>query len=225
MEEVIRIISQLFSATSEWFSVNYGWTISLLIQAFIAYHVFFLSKRLSHRAKLEHKETIKRNADEIKLGREIYLVNVKRYFKDYPSNTEGLISGYSHIKAEMKTTRFDGVEFFCGIKELYRKTDGRLSLNKKHEQSAVEKIKVFEVGIIPYEWIDYIDPRGDEHGYKPLFFCYYKGRRYWKNDFKKFLPFGYPYKEIVYYRDSDVFRQGDPPDWKFTFINEEVLND
>ncbi|PIR84140.1 hypothetical protein COU18_00050 [Candidatus Kaiserbacteria bacterium CG10_big_fil_rev_8_21_14_0_10_51_14] len=225
MADIITLISQLLSDTSKWFPVNYGWAISLLIQSFIAYHVFFLSKRLSYRAKLEHSERIKRNVDEIKLGREIYLVNVKRRFKDYPSNKERLISGYSHIKAEMKVARFDGIEFFCGIKEIYRKPDGKLSLNKKHEQSATEKIKVFEVGVIPYEWIDYIDPRGDEHGYKPLFFCYYRGRRYWKNSLKKYLPFGYPYKEIIYYRESNVYRQYDPPDWKFTFVNEEVRND
>jgi len=206
-----------------WLSENYVWTISLFIQGFIAYHVFFLSKRLSDKAKLEHKERIKQKAEELKFGREVYLVNVKRYFKDYPSNKERVFSGYSHIKAEMKTTRFDGIEFFCGIKKIYRKPDGGLTLNSKSEKTAKEKIKVFEVGVVPYEWIEYVDLRGDEHGFVPLFFCYFKGKRYWKISFKRHLPFGYPYKEIIYYRESDVYHEGsDPVDMKFRFIDEPI---
>lgn len=184
---------------------------------------FFLSKRLSEKAKLEHKEGIKKKTEELKLGKEVYLVNVKRYFKDYPSNKEKMFSGHSHIKAEMKTTRFDGIEFFCGIKEIYRKPDGCLTLNNKSEKTAQEKIKVFEVGVIPYEWIEYVDLRGDEHGFVPLFFCYFKGKIYWKNSWRRFLSFRYPYKEIIYYKESEVYHEGsDPVDMKFRFIDEPI---
>jgi len=208
---------------TNWFSDNYDWIISTLIQITIALLIFFLSKQLSKKAKLEHKERIKQKAEELKLGREVYLVNVKRFFKDYPSNKERMFSGYSHIKAEMKTTRFDGIEFFCGIKEIYRKPDGGLTLNNKSEKTAHEKIKVFEVGVIPYEWIEYVDLRGDEHGFVPLFFCYFKGRRYWKNSLKCLLPFGYPYKEIIYYQESEVYHEGsDPADMKYRFIDEPI---
>ena len=207
----------------DWLSENSIGVLQIIIGGFIAYHVFFLSKQLSNKAKLEHKERIKKKAEELKSGKEVYLVNVKRYFKDYPSNKERMFSGYSHIKAEMKTTRFDGIEFFCGIKEIYRKPDGGLTLNSKSEKTAQEKIKVFEVGVIPYEWIEYVDLRGDEHGFVPLFFCYFKGKRYWKISLKRHLPFGYPYKEIIYYRESEVYHEGsDPIDMKFRFIDEPV---
>lgn len=206
-----------------WFLKNYDWVISLVVDVFIAVLLFVLSKRLSKKAKLEHKERIKQKADEIKLGRKIYLVNVRRYFKDYPSNKERIFSGYSHIKAEMKTTRFDGIEFFCGIKEIYRKTDGRLAFSDGKDNSAPEKLKVFEVGVVPYEWIDYLDLRGDEHGFIPLVFCRFKGKRYWKKSLKQFLPFGYPYKEIIYYKESNVYHEGsDPVDMKFQFVDEPI---
>ncbi|KKT75134.1 MAG: hypothetical protein UW71_C0007G0006 [Parcubacteria group bacterium GW2011_GWB1_44_7] len=207
----------------DWLSENSIGVLQIIIGGFIAYHVFFLSKQLSNKAKLEHKERIKKKAEELKSGKEVYLVNVKRYFKDYPSNKERMFSGYSHIKAEMKTTRFDGIEFFCGIKEIYRKPDGGLTLNGESEKTAQEKIKVFEIGVVPYEWIEYIDLRGDEHGFIPLFFCYFKGKRYWKISLKRHLPFGYPYKEIIYYRESEVYHEGsDPIDMKFRFIDEPV---
>ncbi len=207
----------------DWLSENSIGALQIIIGGFIAYHVFFLSKQLSNKAKLEHKERIKKKAEELKSGKEVYLVNTKRYFKDYPSNKERMFSGYSHIKAEMKTTRFDGVEFFCGIKEIYRKPDGGLTLNGESEKTAQEKIKVFEVGVVPYEWIEYIDLRGDEHGFIPLFFCYFKGKRYWKISLKRHLPFGYPYKEIIYYRESEVYHEGsDPVDMKFRFVDEPI---
>lgn len=207
-----------------WLSENSIGILQIIIGGFIAYHVFFLSKRLTHKTKLEHKERIKKKAEELKLGKKVYLINVKRYFRDYPSNKEEMFGGYSHIKAEIKIARFDGIEFFCGIKEIYRKPDGNLTLNSASAKTAQEKIKVFEVGVIPYEWIEYVDLRGDEHGFIPLFFCYFKGRRYWKNSLKRFLPFGYPYKEIIYYRESEVYHEGsDPVDMKYRLILEPIL--
>lgn len=213
-----------------WLSENYGWVISLFIQSFIAYHVFFLSKKLSNRAKLEHKEKIKLKSEDLlseihrrKLNSEVYLVNINRYFKDYPSNKEKIFEGYSHIRAEIKSTRFDEVQFFCGIKEVYRKNDGTLTFNHDAEASAQEKFKVFEIGVVPYEWIEYVDSRGDEYAYVPLFYCHYKGKVYWKKSWRRFLPFGYPYKEVIYYRESRVYHEGsDPVDMKYSFIDEPI---
>lgn len=214
---------EILSTITDWLLKNYDWVISAILQGVIALLIFVLSKRLSNKAKLEHKEKVKQKAEELKLGREVYLVNVKRYFKDYPSNKERIFSGYSHIKAEMKTTRFDGIEFFCGIKEIYRKLDGGLTLNSENEKTAQEKIKVFEVGVVPYEWIEYVDLRGDEYGFVPLFFCYFKEKRYWKKSLKRLLPLGYPYKEIIYYRESGVYHEGsDPVDMKYRFIDEPI---
>ncbi len=219
---------EFFNAITSWLSENYGWTISLLIQGFIAYHVFFLSKKLSSRARLEHKEKIKQKAEELlseihrkKLNSEVYLVNINRYFKDYPSNKEKIFEGYSHIKAEIKSTRFDGVQFFCSMPvEVYQKSDGKLSFKGE----AKEKVfNAFPVGVVPYEWIEYVDLRGDEYGYVPLFYCHFKGKIYWKRSWRRFLPFGYPYKELVYYRQSEVYHKGsDPIDMKYHFIDEPI---
>lgn len=219
---------EIINEIKNWLFINYGWVISLFIQGFIAYHVFFLSKKLSSRARLEHKENIKQKAEELlseihrkKLNSEVYLVNINRYFKDYPSNKEKVFEGYSHIKAEIKSTRFDGVQFFCSMpEEVYRKQDGKLSF--KGEQK--EKVfNVFPVGVVPYEWIEYVDLRGDEYGYVPLFYCHFKGKIYWKRSWRRFLPFGYPYKELVYYRKSEVYHEGnDPADMKYRFVDEPI---
>lgn len=218
---------EIINEIKNWLFANYGWVISLFIQGFIAYHVFFLSKKLSSRARLEHKENIKQKAEKLlseihskKLNSEVYLVNINRYFKDYPSNKEKIFEGYSHIKAEIKSTRFDGVQFFCSMPvEVYQKADGKLSFKGE----AKEKIfNAFPVGVVPYEWIEHVDLRGDEYGYVPLFYCHFKGKTNW-NFWKRLKFFGYPYKNLVYYRESEVYHEGnDPADMKYRFIDEPI---
>jgi len=156
----------MFYKTLNWLTDNYVWILSLAAQVFIAYHVFFLSKRLTNKARLKHKENIKNKADKIlyrihskKLRSKVYLVNINRYFKDYPSNEEKNFSGCSHIAAEIKSTRFDGVEFFAEMpRKVYRRPDGKLSFKKKDYK---DEGNAYPVGLVPYEWIDHIDKDGD----------------------------------------------------------------
>ncbi len=203
---------------------NVASILGVLVSGFTAYHVYFLSKKISNRAKLEHKEKVKQQVEN-HIGRihreglnsEVYLVNINRYFKDYPSNKEKRFEGYSHLKAEIKATRFDGIEFFSTMPvQVYKKHDGKLSL--KGEES--DKFCVaFPVGVVPYEWIDYIDLEGDEYAYVPLFFCHYKARSNW-NFWKRLLFLKFPYKRILYYKENKNYTEGDGPiDWKYSKID------
>lgn len=210
-----------------WLIENIVGVLSIIIGAFIAYHVFFLSKRTSNKARLEHKEKIKEMADNLlaKIQREglrskVYLVNINRYFKDYPSNKEKILSGYSHIHGEIKATRFNGVEFFAEMPvHIFRKQNGKLSLKGTSQEKV---FTAFPVGLVPYEWIEYIDPDGDEYDYSPLVYCKFNSRIYWK-PWKRFLSLGYPYKKIYYYKESDVYHEGnDPVDMKYQLIDEPI---
>lgn len=202
--------------------------IGIIVGVFIAYHVFFLSKRTSNEARLEHKEKIKQAIDKLLskiqqegLRRKVYLVNINRYFKDYPSNKEKMFSGYSHIRADIKITRFSGIEFFTEMPvEVFRKKNGKLSL----KGSVNEKVfTAHPVGLVPYEWIEYIDIDGDEYEYFPLIYCKFKGRIYWK-PWKNFLSLGYPYKKISYYKERDGYGEKNASfDMKYELINETIL--
>jgi hypothetical protein len=210
-----------------WFWDNILGVVGILISSFIAYHIFSLSKRISNRERLEHKEQIKEKADGLiakiireKLRRKVYLVNINRYFKDYPSNEEKLLSGYSHIRAEIKATRFNGIEFFAGMPvQIYQKQNGRLSLKGYDE----EKVFIaFPVGLVPYEWIEYIDPDGDEYDYSPLVYCKFNSRIYWK-PWRRFLSLGYPHEKIYYYKKSNVYNEdNDPADMEYSLIDEPI---
>lgn len=176
-----------------WIFENYQWLVEVCVGAFVAYHLYFLSKRVTSRQKLEHKDKVKAKADElcIKIFKEnlrskVYLVNVNRYFTDYPSSSEK-IKGYAVIAGEIKTTRFDGVEFFCSLpKGVYRRPDGQLTFDSSDKNEKVQT--VFPVGIVPYDWIEFVDPEGDEFDYRPLFFTHFKGRVYWSDQLGVSLP-------------------------------------
>lgn len=219
-------MKDLVSTTMVWFSQNYGWFLSLLIQGFIAYHVYWLTQRLTSKAKLEHKEEIKKRAEELlskirnqRLNHKVYLVNIDRYFRDYPSNKEKRFEGYSHIAAEIKAVRFDGIEFFAEMPvEVYKTTKGTLTFKGKGKSV----FNAYPVGIVPYEWIDYVDLDGDEYDFVPLFYCRFKGMTSWRF-WRRFLFFGYPYRRMVYYKSrKNSGQSSDPPDMKYEYINQRI---
>ena len=197
--------------------------IGILIGTFIAYHIFFLAKRLYNQARLTHKDAVKENPYDLLakivrdgIRRKTYLVNINRYFKDYPSNQEKLGSGYSHIKGEIKTTRYDGIEFFCEMpRQAYITENGEVTLKETDREAFL----VYPVGLVPYEWIEYVDLEGDEYEGVPLFYCKFRGKIYWKSLCRRLIPFGYPYKYLTYYKKSDVYHEGsDPADMEWSYV-------
>jgi hypothetical protein len=201
---------------------NYSWILETLVQIFIAYHVVFLSKKLSNKGRLEHRENIKTKIETLvsKGNSEVYLVNINRYFKDYPSNTERYFQGYSHLRAELKQTSVDGIEVFSGSpREVYRNSKGKLSFKGKDKEKV---FTAFPVGLIPYDWIEYIDVRGDEFGYVPLIYCHYKGKTNWKF-WKKLRFYGFPYKKTIYYRKNEHYDdKTDPQNMRYTYVGENL---
>ena len=198
-----------------WLLNNLIGIIGIVIGSFIAYHVYFLSKKLGLKDKLTHKDDIRKRVEpiiaEIRKGKDsdTELVNVKKYFTNYPNTNQKNRHGYTYLKGELKALKFDGVELFCGVREVYRKKNGVLILKK--EYGAIREIfNILEAGIIPYEWIEYINQRGDEFGYRPQFFTKFNGKD--KS----------PYKYLIYYIESNIYREdSDPMDMKWKLVDIE----
>jgi hypothetical protein len=205
--------SYLYPSAGEWLLQNLIGILGIVVGGFIAYHVFFLSQRINLKDKLAHKDEVRKRVEpilnNISKGRnsDIELINVKKYLKHYPHNNELTKHGYTYIKGELKALCFNGVELFCGVRELYKKQNGNLTL-KNGDGTTKESYNVLEVGLIPYEWIEYVDHVGDEFSYRPQFFVRFKG-------LKK-----YPYKYLTYYIVNTTYRDGaDPWDMKWTRID------
>ncbi|CAO5682127.1 MAG: hypothetical protein HEEMFOPI_01598 [Holosporales bacterium] len=211
----------------DWLICNYQWMFGTLISIAIAYHVYHLSKRITNKDRVKHNSQVKEEADSILatimkdgLRRKVLLVNINRYFKDYPKNIER-IGGYTYISAEIKITRFDGIEFFSSLpREVFKRKDGKYTFNS--QKGDKQDFVVFPVGIVPYEWIDHINKDGDEFDGHPIFFTHFKGRVYW-SWWRRLIPFGYPYERFIYYRKASHYcKENDHPDMEFIEFRETI---
>ncbi len=155
-----------------------------VIQIVLTVVIFNLSKKISFKAKLDNRNQIKPKLDEIinniyvKKNRKhsVVLIDVDVYEKYYPSN-ENPFGRYSHFKAEIKNTRFDGVEFFWGSEKLYFDEDKETF--SKNGKSGLIEYEAFNVGIIPYDWIVDVDLQGDEYN-GTMIYCKFKNKSFWK---------------------------------------------
>jgi hypothetical protein len=187
-----------------WLSNNVVALISMLVSGFIAYHVYFLSRRLSLRDKLQHKSWIVALVEPLLAQmasgrrRKVELVNARIYPTHYLGENKKTRHGYPYLGAELKAPRFDGIEFFCEVVTLYATSNGELTLREISGATRLPN-NGMAVGVIPYDWIEFIDVHGDEFSYRPQFFTRFRGRK--KS----------PYKYIRYYRRSDTYHEGNDP--------------
>jgi hypothetical protein len=184
-----------------WITENIVGILGIIIGSFIAYHVFYLSQEKNLADKMKHKELINekiykllRDIRNRALNSKVEIINTKRYHSDYPHRNDRSRKGYTYLGAELKDIRYDGIEFFCSVTELYISKDNVFSLDRKPGYSKSE-FNVFVAGIIPYEWIEYIDTHGDEFSYRPQLFVNFKGKD------KE------PYKYYNYYIKSDDYQE------------------
>lgn len=164
--------------------------VGICLGTLVAYHIYNLSKQQSFRERFTRRETIQKQVEEllykIRNGNssKVELINVKKYDTHYPTNNKKDRHGYTYLGAELKGYHFAGVEFFCEIIEAYKTESNNFSKTNKCDQTSTN---ILMVGVIPYEWIESVDLRGDDTSYRPQFYTYFKGKQ------------KYPYKTFRYY--------------------------
>ncbi len=159
---------------------------SIIISTFIAYHIFFLSKRLSMRDKLAHQkiinEYISRLKSEIyskKRCSRVYLVDADVYEKYYPNN-DNKFGRYSHIRGEIKDAFFNGIEIITETINVVQDTEGKYIRCSNEKLTENNKMKAIKVGIIPYDWVIDINLKGDDTNGSALIYCYFRKKSNWK---------------------------------------------
>jgi hypothetical protein len=136
------------------------------------------------------------------------LVNVRRYEEDYLAPNEKNRHGYVELRAELKAVRFNGVEFFERMPQpAYYDESENLTLR----ETGTPAFNVYPVGLVPYTWIEFVDIRGDEFRYSPIFYVQFKGKS------------KYPYSHITYYKKHDRSDRQEPYDYQFERVEVEHL--
>lgn len=203
------------SDLSEWLINNIIDIAGILVGAFIGYHVYYLSKRVNLKDRLTHRDAIKNDVEPIlghirqgKKSMKVELINVRKYLTHYPHNNERNRHGYTYLGSELKDITYNGIEFFTELKGSYKTQDGRLTFNPRLGLPAGPNVLI--AGIVPYEWIEHVDERGDEFSYRSQFFVKFKG---------KDLD---PYKYYRYYIKRDTFDKSNEP-WGMQWRQVEIV--
>jgi hypothetical protein len=156
----------------EWFSFSVAW-LAVIVSGFIAYHIYFLQKRVSFRGDMEHRAEIQAKVETLLvdvmqgLSGRVELVNAKQY-RGSSFSSSG--DSYRDMSLEVKGYSQQGVEFFDKTQVAYYTEEGELTLERTDRKG---DFNIFSTGVIPYEWIKYADLRGDTTAYsRPQFFVY-----------------------------------------------------
>lgn len=155
--------------------------LSVLVSIFIAYHIYSLQKNLSVGQRLRRAKDIRQETTIIL--REIWgnkrsckatLINTRHYPDNYEvDNSLDHPDGPTLLGVELKSVGYRGVEFICGMaKQVYHRDDGSVTLKNTGEKA----FRVFEVGTVPYDWIEHMDPEGNEYRHAPAYFVNFKGK-------------------------------------------------
>jgi len=219
-------------------SENYDWIIGLLsiaVSVIIAYHIHNLSRKLSTKEKLTNIKIVKDQTKEIisevytTKGRrkKVIVINLNQ-IKKYPNGGSNAGS--------IKDATYSGVEVFLSVKrKIYITKHNKLTLESRNNKLYSE---VQVVGEIPYKWIEYIEPHGDEFNSCALrIFCRFKKyspyirlslhENYFKLKGLKYLVkinlFSFsPYSKLVYYTENPNYVEGNNYYWEqYHFYCEE----
>ena len=208
---------------------DYNWIFSLIVQIFIAYHILSLTVKSTKKSKLEHKNEIRNKINE--LIQEVYVKKCRNHgvmiidldnLKKYPNG--------GCIKAEVKATRYEGVEFFWGNSNIFTEGNGKLTLKAGKNKLIFE---AYEIGILPYEWIEDVQLNGDDFNSCAQIYCHFKKYKPYlkinsslfklKNIFKKrswkyFITiriFDYiPFNNIIYFKKNEKYQVGKSYYWE-----------
>ncbi len=211
----------------EEFFKNYNWIIGLVIQAFIGYHIFVLSKRTSKKTELSNTKFLKEEARNIiseaysseSNRKKVIIIDVQN-IKKYPDGAS--------IAGSIKGTIYEGVEVYIPVtKKVYKTKHNKLTLKPKGNEFYCE---VQLVGVIPYKWIEYIEPHGDEYNscagrifcgfksYQPYFSLKLHRHLFTKKGFKYILSMNLwyfsPFNEIIYYKENPKYNKATDYYWE-----------
>lgn len=201
------------ASSVEW--LNFSATcLAIFVGGFIAYHIYFLQRRLSFRAKMDRRAEVQRKIDlllsNIRSGgsSKVELLNVRRYPTDYPHDNSMTKRGYTYFAGELKGYGFEGVEIIHENRQGYQRKDGMLTFNKTKKPV---NHAILVSGVIPYEWIEYVDVNGDDTSGRPQLYTHFKG--------PKHEPF---YKEYFYVVNEDYDKTREPLAWLYKAVDVEA---
>lgn len=185
--------------------------IGVVISSIIAYHIYYLLKRMTFKDKWQHRKNIESKVRQLQSEiwyenrrNRVYLVDINTYGYYPGSSPNGRLS---HLVGGMKGCYLGGVII---------ERNQQILFNDENENIQ----KAVKFGIIPYDWIIDIDMDGDSANSSPLIYCYFKNNKGQKDEAIKYTPF----KSYEYYRLNEDYNNDENYPWEIFGIQIDVDN-
>jgi hypothetical protein len=153
--------------------------LSLVIGTTITIIVYQLGRKLDFRTRMhtwdELRDITRKIGAEMHdrdLNTEVLLLNADRYEREYDGGNRFTRHGHVQLREEYMEVHHNGISFLIRAIPSWTDADGNPVLHKT-EKSADN---VLEVGFVPFEYIEYIDPNRNEYKNSPLFYVHFRGR-------------------------------------------------
>ncbi|MBP6858779.1 MAG: hypothetical protein KBC33_03025 [Candidatus Pacebacteria bacterium] len=181
--------------------------LGIIIGVIVALYVHKLSQQQKFNERFTKRQSIQKQIDDLLYrisnggSSKVELINLAKYDTHYPKINNKTRHGYTYLGAELKDYYYSGVEFFCEIITAYELSENKYS--RKQLSKDQKEVNLYMTGIVPYEWVESIDMRGDDTTNRPQFYTHFNGKK--KS----------PYSSISYYRNA--------PESPVEFVEVELI--
>lgn len=152
--------------------------LALLVGTAVTFVVHGLSRRLDFRTRIQSREELASAARGFAaemhiegLNSEVLLLNADTYEKAYDGGNKFTRRGYLQLRAEFAEVQHDGLAFIGHVTHAWHDSDGHVTLTPTSQRAE----NVLVVGHIPFEWIEHINPHGNEFKNAPLVYSHFRG--------------------------------------------------
>lgn len=149
--------------------------LTLAVGTIVSIALYGLGRRLDFRSRMRRWDELRAAIDELTLGRDdlrdVILMNARRYEKDYNGGNDTNRYGSIMGKGELLGTRHNGAEVVCAVVETWIDPSGKRTFKKSGKRGE----NALQVGFVPFDYIEHINPSGDEYRAEPIFYVRYKG--------------------------------------------------
>lgn len=155
---------------------------TLVLGTAVSIVLYGLGRRLDFRSRMKRWDELRNIINSLFVERrselhDVILMNSKRYEKDYDGGNDTNRHGSIMGKGELLGPRHNGVELICGVRESWTDAKGRRTLRKpgKRTVGTTKAKNVYEVGFVPFEYVEHINLHGDEYRAEVIFYVRYAG--------------------------------------------------
>lgn len=163
------------------------WSLVLSVLTFllgtgVSIMIYRLGRRLDFRSRKRHADELAITLNTLFITRQeglhnVILINSKRYERDYDGGNNANRHGYIMSKGELLGPRHNGVELICGVTKTWIDRNGSRTTQEPRKGSIgwTRAENAYEVGLVPWDYIEHISLHGDEYRNEVLIYVRYKG--------------------------------------------------